>query len=37
MISLLKFVINAQFIIGAILGGLVGYFVVPLFYKPKVK
>jgi len=35
MITLLKFILNANFIIGAILGGLVGYFVVPLFYKPK--
>jgi len=35
MITLLKFVLNANFIIGAIIGGLVGYFVVPLFYKPK--
>lgn len=35
MISLLLFVLNAKFIIGALIGGLVGYFVVPLFYKPK--
>ena len=33
MISLLKFVLNAQFIIGVILGGLVGRFIVPLILK----
>ena len=35
MISLLKFVLDVQFIMGAILGGLVGYFIVPLIWKPK--
>jgi hypothetical protein len=37
MIGLLKFVFNANFIIGAILGGLVGKFVVPHIWKPKEK
>ena len=35
MFSLIAFVLNAKFIIGVLIGGLVGYFVVPLFYKPK--
>ena len=35
MISLISFVLNAKFIIGATLGGLVGYFIVPLIWKPK--
>ena len=35
MISLLLFVLNAKFILGAVIGGLVGYFVVPLVWKPK--
>ena len=35
MISLLLFVVNAKFILGAVIGGLVGYFLVPLFWKPK--
>jgi len=35
MFSLLAFVLNVKFIIGALIGGLVGYFVVPLFYQPK--
>lgn len=35
MIGLLKFVINVNFIIGALIGGLVGHFIVPLFWKPK--
>ena len=35
MIGLLKFVLNAQFIIGAILGGLIGRFIVPFIWKPK--
>lgn len=35
MIELIKFVVNANFIVGAILGGLVGAFVLPNFWKPK--
>ena len=35
MISLLLFVLNAKFILGAVIGGLVGYFVVPFIWKPK--
>ena len=35
MFSLLAFVLNAKFILGAIIGGLVGHFIVPLFWKPK--
>jgi len=35
MIELIKFVLNVNFIIGAILGGLVGHFVVPFIWKPK--
>ena len=35
MFSLLAFIFNAKFILGAIIGGLVGYFVVPFIWKPK--
>ena len=36
MITLLKFVFNANFIVGAVLGGLIGAFVLPYIWKPKV-
>ena len=35
MFSLLAFILNAKFILGSIIGGLVGYFIVPLIWKPK--
>lgn len=37
MIGLLKFILNPQFIIGAILGGLFGRFILPYVWKPKEK
>jgi len=37
MIGLLKFVLNANFIVGAVIGGLVGAFVLPYIWKPKEK
>lgn len=37
MLSLVKFVLNANFIIGCIIGGLVGRFVLPYIWKPKEK
>lgn len=35
MFSLLAFVLNAKFILGAVIGGLVGHFIVPLILKKK--
>ena len=37
MFSLLAFVLNAKFLLGALIGGMVGTFIVPLFWKPKAK
>lgn len=37
MINLLKFVLNANFIMGAIVGTLFGRFILPIIWKPKEK
>ena len=35
MIGLLAFVLNVKFILGVVIGGLVGHFVLPFIWKPR--